>query len=98
MKNNFRIFVISLIFAFLIISCFSNLTGEISTLALFPGFMFNWFLEQLLIEILKEPYFILGNYSFVLNFSFYFLLIFGVVKSLVVTLNASRENELQILK
>jgi hypothetical protein len=98
MKHNFRIFILSLFLAFLMVSIFSFLGGEISTLGLFPGFMLNWFIEQLLIEIRNEPYFMLGNYSAILNLIFYFTLLFLSLKFLLIILNASRKNESLVLK
>ena len=98
MKNNLRVFIISMILAFLIVSFFSSLSGEISTLGLLPGFMLNWFIEQLIIEILNEPYFMLGDYSFILNFFFYLTGFFLSSKILLISLNASRKSESQVLK
>ena len=98
MKHNFQIFILSLFLAFLMVSIFSIASGEISTLGLFPGFMINWFIEQLLIEIRNEPYFMLSNYSAILNLIFYFTLFFFSLKLLLIILNASRKNESQILK
>jgi len=62
MENNYRIFIVSLVFAILTVFIFSNLSGEISVIGLFPGFLLNWLLEQILIEIFNEPYFMLDNH------------------------------------
>jgi hypothetical protein len=98
MKNNFRIFGISLFVAFLTVYIFSVLGGEIATLGLFPGFMINWFIEQLLIEIRNEPYFMLGDYSFVLNCISYFTVFFFSLKILLITSSYLGRNESQRLK
>jgi len=93
MKHNFQIFILSLFLAFIVVSIFSILSGEISILGLFPGFMINWFIEQLLIEIRNEPYFVFGNHSFILNCTFYLIFFFFSSKILLITLNSSRKNE-----
>ncbi len=93
MKNNFRVFIVSLLLTFLTVSFLSNLDGEVATLGLFPGFIFNWFIEQLLIEIRDESYFELGNYSVIFNFGFYFIASFIGLKLLLLTLNFRKKKD-----
>lgn len=50
----------------------TNLQGEFRIIGLFPGFWLNWFVEQVLIEILREPYFSLDNIE-----TFFNLEVFG---------------------
>lgn len=98
MKSNYRIFSISLIFAFLLVGIISNLQGEIPLLLLLPGSLFNWFVEQLLIEIRSEPYFKLDNFSNIFNCIFYTIIFFLCSKILIVNVNFSRNNEKQTSK
>lgn len=77
---------------------FANLNSEIFTLVFLPGVMLNWFVEQLIIEIINEPYFNLGNYSSILNFFFYFSVLFLIAKTLLTISITSRKNRLEELK
>ncbi len=98
MKNKFRVFITPLILAFLVVFLFSSINGEISLIGLFPGFMLNWFTEQLLIEILNEPYFLLGNYSFALNLLFYFAVFSFVSKILLIVSNELLKSNSKVLR
>ena len=77
---------------------FSNLRVEIALIGLLPGFLLNWFVEQMLIEIRNEPYFELGDFSDVFNCIFYSIVFFPVFKSLTIFINVSQNNEKQISK
>lgn len=98
MKNNFRIYITSLILAFLVVFLFSSFSGEISFIGLFPGFMLNWLIGQLLIEILNEPYFILGDFSFALNLLFYFTVLSFVSKVLLTISNDLLKSKSKVLR
>jgi hypothetical protein len=75
-KSFIRIFCISAIVAGLIILAGMGIPGEFGSIVFLPGSIIHLMWDVILFELTNDPYYSLGDGTFLFSFIFYLLIIF----------------------